>query len=64
MKKRIALHCGLIMSAAVIFSLIVSLTNTDLKVAALFYSPEKGWLMKREMPGIFFISMEISPRLF
>ncbi|HPD55738.1 MAG TPA: phosphatase PAP2 family protein [Smithellaceae bacterium] len=53
MKKRIALHCGLIMSAAVIFSLIVSLTNTDLKVAALFYSPEKGWLMKREMPWYF-----------
>lgn len=53
MKKRIALHCALIMASAIILSLVISLTNTDIKTSSLFYSAEKGWFMKRDMPWYF-----------
>jgi lipid A 4'-phosphatase len=51
MKKDIILNIALPLFIAVIISLLISLTNTDLEIEKLFYSPEKGgWFMGQEMP--------------
>ena len=54
MKKDIFLNIALPVFIAVIISLLISLTNTDLEIEKLFYSPEKGgWFMGQEMPWYF-----------
>ena len=53
MKKKIIIHCAIILLCAIIFSLLVSFANADLEISSLFYLPEKRWFMGRDMPWYF-----------
>jgi lipid A 4'-phosphatase len=54
MKKDIFLNIALPLFIAVIISLLISLTNTDLEIEKLFYSTEKGgWFMGQEITWYF-----------
>ena len=53
MKKDILFNIVLPLLIAVIISLLIGLTNTDLEIAGLFYAPGKGWFMGQELPWYF-----------
>ena len=53
MKKTVFIDFAVPVFIAVILTSLIVLTNADIEIEKLLYSPEKGWFMGRNMPWYF-----------
>jgi lipid A 4'-phosphatase len=53
MKKTVFIDFAVPVFIAIILTSLIVLTNADIEIEKLLYSPEKGWFMGRNMPWYF-----------
>jgi lipid A 4'-phosphatase len=53
MHKRIIIDFALPLSAAILLTVVLNLTNADIEIEKWFYSPVSGWFLSKENPWHF-----------